>query len=354
MTSQRRYRVGLAGYGGRARQLGQAWLGVPEAQLVAVADLKPELRDKVRAELPDVAVYESHLDMLNHADLDIVTIGTTGYFHAAITRDTVAKGVRGIYCEKPMACSLSDADQMVEDCRAGGAVFVMGHQRRYNPSIIRLRDALRNGEIGRPAHGYMYWASGRVGSNGTHFFDALNFILDSHPVEVVGRVGRGLDLTKVDDHPVYNTRLVDDPGAMGFITYANGFRLALDCMNDVLLPYTYLFCGTKGRISVDEIGFEVDYRARDENTRSHRDAWKPVPRREFSGTGPWVGYEAEQNAYRDLMRCIETGERPVSSAEDGRSVIETITAFHLSSDAGMKPIALPLPPEERGYPLKVH
>jgi len=253
-----------------------------------------------------------------------------------------------------MANSLADADQMVADCEASGTVFVMGHQRRYHGSIIRLRDALRNGEIGRPAHGYMYWPSGRVGSNGTHFFDALNFILDSRPIEVVGRVGRGLDLTKVDDHPTYKTVLVNDPGAMGFITYANGFRLALDCMNDVLLPYTYLFCGTKGRISVDEIGFEVDYRAREQDTRSHRDAWKPVPRQDFSGMGPWVGYIAEQNAYRDLLHCIETADKPVSTADDGRAVIETITAFHLSSDAGMKPISLPLTGEDRNYQMKIH
>lgn len=348
------YRVGLVGCGGRGRGLGRYVAGVEGMRLVAVADLSAERLELARAALGDVACYSDHAAMLADANLDIVILGTTGQFHAAITRDVAASGVRGIYCEKPMACSLADTDQMIADCSASGTVLVMGHQRRWMPQIIAVRDALREGAIGRVTHGYMYWPTGRVGSNGTHFFDALNFLLDSTPVEVVGRVVRGLDTTRVEEHPVYAERLANDPGAMGFITYANGVRMALDCMSDVLLPYTYTFCGTKGWLKLCEIGWEVDYRARDEDTRSLTKGWLAPPRRPFAELAESADGEPEQGGYRELIHCIETGATPTSTGADGRVALETIVAFHLSSDAGMQPVALPLPIEARNYTLTIH
>jgi predicted dehydrogenase len=355
MTAERGgYRVGLVGYGGRSRSLARFWQGVGEARIVAVADLVPALLDRAREELGDVARFPDHQSMLAQTNLDVLTIGTTGEHHAAITHDAAARGIRGIYCEKPMACSLTDADAMIADCRASGTVLVIGHERRWMEQIVRIRQAIKEGAIGRPTHGYVYWPTGRVGSNGTHFFDAINFMLDSVPVEVVGTVQRGLDLGKVEDHPVYRERLMDDPGAMGFITYANGARIAVDCLNDVLLPYTYMFCGTRGRIDLFEVSWEVDYRARDADTRSHRDAWKEVPRRAFPALPPYVDGVAEQDGFRELLRCIETGARPTSSGEDGRQALETIVAFHLSAEAGMRPIKLPLPKPARDYTLAMH
>jgi UDP-N-acetyl-2-amino-2-deoxyglucuronate dehydrogenase len=351
MTQENEYRVGLVGYR-RGRSLAQFWRQVPGARLVAVADLVPELLDEARKEFGDISYYPDHLSMLKDARLDILTIATSGEYHAAITRDAVAYGIRGIYCEKPMACSLADADAMIADCRAVGTALMIGHQRRWMEQICRVRNAIQEGAIGRPTHGYMYWATGRIGSNGTHFFDAVNFILDSTPVEVVGRLQRGLDLTRVDDHPVYSQRMVDDPGLMGYITYANGFRLAVDCMNDVLLPYTYMFCGTRGRIDLYEWSWTVDYQARDTDVRSHRNAWDALTQRELE-IPPYVNGEAEVIGYRELISCIESGARPTSSGEDGRLALEMIVACHLSHDAGMQPVTLPLPDSARDYQLKI-
>jgi len=353
MSTPQPYRVGLVGWGGRGRGLAQHWQGVPNARLVAVADLSPQLLDAAHEALGDIECYPDHRSMVEQANLDVVTVATTGQYHAEIVHDAAAAGVRGIYVEKPFACCLADADAMIADCHASGTVLMAGHQRRWMEQIVPVRDAIRDGAIGQPTNGYVYWATGRVGSNGTHFFDAINFMLDSAPVEVVGRVQRGLDLTRVDDHPRFRTLLTDDPGGMGFITYANGARIAVDCMNDVLLPYTYIFCGTRGRIELQEVSYEADYRARDQDTRSHTAAWTVPPRRDFP-LPPYVDGLAEQAGYRELLNCIETGAQPTSSGEDGRLALEVIVAFHLSSDAGMRPVALPLDQSARDYQLTIH
>jgi predicted dehydrogenase len=232
-------------------------------------------------------------------------------------------------------------------------VLQIGHQRRWLKGTVTVRDAIRNGAIGRPTFGYVYWNTGRIGSNGTHFFDAINFMLDSKPVEVVGRVQYGLDLTRVDDHPGYGVRSKFDPGAFGYVTYENGARIAVDAMNDVLLPYTYMFGGTRGRIDLEEVSWSYDLRAREKDTRSHRDSWDIATRFPTENLDEEAGI-AERVAYRELIDCIESGARPTSTGEDGRSALEIIVAFHLSSEAGMKPVSLPLPASANDVKLDIH
>jgi predicted dehydrogenase len=341
------YRVGLVGYR-RGRALAEAWRGVAGARLVAVADLLPERRDQASEELGgDIACYPDHLAMLEAANLDVLTIATTGGFHAEIVKAATARGIRGIYCEKPMACSLADADAMIADCRAAGTVLTIGHQRRWMEQIRRIRTAIQEGAIGRPTHGYVYWATGRIGTEGTHFLDALSFILDSSPVEVSGTTRFGYDSSKVDDDSGYGPRMATDPGVMGFVTFASGVHMAIDCMPDILAPFAYTFCGTRGRLDVSERGWDVAYQARDEDARTLLDSRQPFVRRAFPPLPAEVRPEAEREGCRELLRCIETGARPTSAGEDGRLALETIVAFHLSAEANCQPVRLPLPASAR-------
>jgi hypothetical protein len=63
---------------------------------------------------------------------------------------------------------------------------------------------------------------------------------------------------------------------------------------------------------------------------------------------------AERASYRELLDCLATGARPTSSGADGRLALETIVAFHLSAEAGMRPVTLPLPEAAHAYQLTIH
>jgi predicted dehydrogenase len=352
MASQREFRVGLVGYRGRGRGLAQAWQGVEGARLVAVADDNPEHLEAARAALDGVETYDYHKKMLDNANLDILTVATRAVFRPPIIRDAAAAGIGGIYAEKPIANSLAEADAMIEQCKASGTVLAIGHQRRWAAPILKVRDAIRDGAIGRPTHGFVYWSTARVGSNGTHFFDAISFMLDSAPVEVSGKVQYGVDLSIMDDGPLTQT-LTHDPGAMGSITYENGARISVDLMADTTLPYTYMFCGTKGRIELHETGdWRVNYLARDKDSRSLRES-APLIERDFP-IQPFDDDAAARGGYRELMQAIQTGSPTTSSGEDGRLALEIIVAFHQSSDAGMKAVSIPLADSMRGKLLDIH
>ena len=366
-TSHREYRVGQVGYRGRGRALAEDWRAVDGARLVALADDVPENLNDAKKEFGDIATYPSHTDMLENEELDVITIGTRAGFRPPIVKDAVAKGVRGIYMEKPIADSLDEADAMIEQCRAGGTVLTIGHQRRWSDHFKWLRDSIKGGGIGQPTHGYLYWSAGRVGSNGTHFLDAVSFAIDSAPVAVAGTVQYGLDLTKTDDHPSLKTRMEEDPGVMGMVNYENGFRLAVDAMNDVLLPFTWIFCGTGGRIDlVQQSDWEIEYWSRDKDlsyltgpTITVRDFYEgldssPMVAQEppvlpaHDSTGPVA------RGYSELISCIETGAESSSSGEDARMALETIVGFHLSAERGGETVSLPIAKSDRGFKLKTH
>ncbi len=366
-TQQRSYRVGQVGYRGRGRALAEYWSGVEGASLVALADDDSANLDDAKKKFCDIRGYDSHIDMLEKENLDVITIGTRAGFRPPIVKDAVDKGIRGIYMEKPVADSLTEADEMIEWCRAGGVVLTIGHQRRWSEEFIWIRDSIKKGRIGRATHGLLYWNAGRIGSNGTHFLDAVNFAVDSSPVAVQGDLQYGLDLTKTDDHPSLSTRMAEDPGVMGMVTYENGFRLAVDAMNDVLLPFTWIFCGTGGRIDIVQQGdpWEVEYSTRDKDlnyltgpTITVRDFYEGLSANPMVAQKPpqlQAGpTDAVARGYAELIRCIETGAVSSSSGEDARMALEAIVGFHISANRGGEAVPLPLAKADRSFKLKTH
>jgi predicted dehydrogenase len=338
VSTRSEYRVGIVGLG-RGRALAQAAQALPNAKLVAVADLLPERLDWARQELgEDVGCYDHHAAMFEKADLDVVAVATLGLHHREPVVDAVAAGVRGVYVEKPMATSLADCDAMIAACREAGAVLTVGHQRRWNPYYQAARDAIRAGAIGKPINGYVSWSSARIGSVGTHFLDALNMVVDDEVAWVSGRLDS-------ESKPQPQWPDILDPGAMGVVVYRGGLRVALDAMEDTCSSFDILLTGNKGQLHVLRDAAEYRYWARDAEVTS-REAYRDqsaLPPKELPGAPRGervIGTEKEGLA--ELLACIEHKREPSSTGAHGRHALETIVAFHLSSRNNMQPVQLPL------------
>lgn len=142
--------VGVIGLGRMgsvyARNLAQR---VPHARLVAVADQKTELREQLAEEFAGVKTYASHLDLLHDKDVDAVVIVTSTSTHKQVVMDAVSSG-KAIFCEKPMALSLADAQEMHHAVSKAGVFFQMAFQRRFDPGYMAAKKKLDDGVIGTP------------------------------------------------------------------------------------------------------------------------------------------------------------------------------------------------------------
>lgn len=365
MTERQHVRVGVVGARGRGLSLARLWRLVEPVRLVAIADPAPDAAAAAARELGDVATYADHREMLARERLDVVAIGSEASTHAVATIDAARLGARAVLCEKPMATSLAECDAMVEACRASGTLLSIAHPRRWNPVHRAIRHAIASGAIGRPTHAYLTTATGRVGREGTHFWDALCYLLDDRVVAVNGR----LDRTRTSQHETFGPDMVADPGPLGVLTFSRGTRLSVDAFNDVMVPLTYVIFGTRGRIELREADrpdpphHTIDYWARDEDRSDPQFGRTPLARRELSVRDPTESSPPPEIAAHpdyvtirgllDVVRCLETGEQPASTGDDGRHAMEVIVAFHLSDRAGMQSVSLPIAGEARELRLAI-
>lgn len=145
-----RVNVGLIG-AGRLGSLYAEYLAtrIPQAKLVAVADLIPDRASACARKLGLSKCYFSHSDLLADRDIDAYVVVATTTSHREIVVDAAANG-RPIFCEKPLALSLADTREMKTSLQKAGGMFQMGFMRRFDKGYRAGKAKLESGAIGTP------------------------------------------------------------------------------------------------------------------------------------------------------------------------------------------------------------
>ena len=145
---------------------------------------------------------------LAHPGVDAVYISTTNEWHLPQTLAAASAG-KHVLCEKPLALDVADACRMVAACEAASVVMGTNHHLRNAATHRKIRELIRNGEIGTPLFARIFHAvylpphlqGWRVhapdGGGGVilditvHDADTLRFILDTEPENVVALATTG-------------------------------------------------------------------------------------------------------------------------------------------------------------------
>ena len=162
-------KLGFIGCGGINRHHARTIEGkVEDIQIAAAADIAPEAVKEFGEEHPDCVLFEDYREMLSAADIEAVSVGLPTGLHAEATIAAAQAG-KHVFCEKPMAMSLDDADRMIEASDAAGVKLMIGHVRRYDSDWGTFKSLVDSGVIGRP----VLWreTSGGAGP-GRWFMDA--------------------------------------------------------------------------------------------------------------------------------------------------------------------------------------
>jgi predicted dehydrogenase len=122
---------------------------VPQAQLMAVADVDAGRARRTAQELEIENSYGSLEAMLECKGLDAVVISSPDKFHAAAVK-TVAAAGKDMLCEKPLALTLSDATELMQAVERAGVRLQVGFMRRYDPAYSAAMKRIEAGEIGVP------------------------------------------------------------------------------------------------------------------------------------------------------------------------------------------------------------
>ena len=144
-------RFGILGCGVIGPHHAKAIAGLQRAELVAVADVVPELAEKL-ADERGCSYFASLAEMLSGVDLDAVCVCTPSGMHAdgAVTALEAGKHV---VIEKPVDVTLEAVDRLIEVQRATGGRVAVVSQHRFDAAAQAVHEALARGEFGRLTSG---------------------------------------------------------------------------------------------------------------------------------------------------------------------------------------------------------
>ena len=326
-------RVAVIGLAGVGRAHVDRWAENPNAELVSVCDINRQIADEFASEY-EVKGYTSTEEMLDTEDLTAISICTPPKVHLALTRLAAAGGIH-VLCEKPMASTVSDCQEMINVCRSAGVVLQIGHKKRFIPPLLRLKE-LTEGDFGpiqymvhRYPHPGMsnkdwFWAEddggGPILENAVHAADILGFLM--------GDVER-----------VY---------AEGGTFFAPHRKPQIDC---AMFPLRFksgaIGVVNAGMVSMGSFSFEDFYVANANGVAEVIGRFDSAETLRYSFRDDSETLEEENYPNFDSFRaeiehfieCIQTGSEPRASGEAGMKAVAICRAVKRSAEIG-EPVVL--------------
>ena len=187
-------------------------------------------------------VFTDFRELCAHPDLDAVTIATQTVHHLEPTVAACDAGLH-VFCEKPLAMTLSQARQMLRSAEASGKVHMMSFTFRYGHAAQELRRRVRSGDIGEPYYlrvQYDDWdglspdyevtwrdkkslaGGGRLYDLGSHLFDIARFALG--PIETVTGFLHNVPRQRADSRTGEPSAIDTDDLAAAWFRHRNGVR----------------------------------------------------------------------------------------------------------------------------------
>ena len=122
---------------------------LPQARLAAVADPAPGAAQRLAGALGTDRAYTDVAQLWDDPGVDAVVIAAPARSHADLVVAAAAAG-RHVFCEKPMAVTLAEADRAIDAARAAGVVLQVGFNRRFAADWAAARGLLDAGTLGTP------------------------------------------------------------------------------------------------------------------------------------------------------------------------------------------------------------
>jgi predicted dehydrogenase len=143
--SNRPIRVGIIGAGAIGYRVAKGFAANPETALISICDANPELATKVAAELNAPHWTTDFRTLLEQVDL--IYLGVPPKLHHAIALEILAAG-KHLFCEKPLALTLAEAQEMVAAAEAAGVVHAVNLSGHYSAGARLFLSELESGYIG--------------------------------------------------------------------------------------------------------------------------------------------------------------------------------------------------------------
>lgn len=186
--------VAIIGCGGMGKTHARSLAKRDDVYFRMLVDVRLEAAQALQKEVNAEFIGTDFESALKDPSVDIILICTHHHLHAPISIAAAQAG-KNVFCEKPLALTLEECENVARAVESAGVKFMMGFQVRFSPLLLKLKEVVPKpwvtiGHIIDPKWGESSWANdpveggGNILSQGCHCFDATCFLNDTEPISI--------------------------------------------------------------------------------------------------------------------------------------------------------------------------
>src|SRR5437870_9391612 len=285
--------------------------------LAAIWDNDTEKVSQLRQQYPDCRFPSSYAEVLSDDSINAVAIATPAETHAAMVREALLAD-KDVFIEKPLCLSVPEGEKLVALARDRKRVLMVGHLLWYHPVILKLKELIDSGELGR----IQYIYSNRLNLGKIRREENILWSFAPHDISVIlGLLGEMPELVQAQGGNYLHQRIADV--TVSLLSFPSGVKA------HIFVSWLHPFKEQKLIVVGDrKMAVFDDVEKKDKLLLyPHSIDWKnhiPVANK---AEAQRVAYETEEPLRAECMHfldCVRTRSQPRTDAEEGLRVLKVL------------------------------
>ena len=301
--------VGVIGVGAMGENHVRVYHKIEEANLMGVSDVSERALKKIEKKY-GAKGYTDYCELLANPEIEVVSVCVPTTFHHDVVMEAI-KHKKHVLVEKPIAFTLTEAEEMIAAAKEAGVILATGHVERFNPAVQKAKELIDDGVIGDIVSAF----AKRVGplpprikdvgvsiDLAIHDLDIMNYLFEEEITQVYGTMNSSFDDSEFEDH------------AEIMVSFDNESTGIIEV--NWLTPYKRReleLTGTAGIISVDYIQQSIEVFGK------------------FAQDIEIVHEEPLKGELKSFLNSVVEEKEPVITGEDGLKALKMVIAANKSS-----------------------
>lgn len=273
--------------------------------------------------------YSDESEMLLKLRPEAVVVSSTAPGHAASVNAAAKAGAKYILCEKPMARSLAECDEMIRTCASSGTILGINHQMRYMDQYTVVKEMCASPDFGGLQSITIAASNFGLAMNGCHYFEMFRFMMDE-------------DISDIQFWP--DDEKVPNPRGPQFVDHSGQLRAKAKSGRHMYMELgggqghgVHVVYGCRnGQIYIDELAGYLRASHRKEEFRDLPTTRYGMPNNTFSKEiAPADVIGPTQSLWKAMIE-----NKNYTDGEAGKHALAALVASNLSLESGGKTVKL--------------
>ncbi|MGD8770205.1 MAG: Gfo/Idh/MocA family oxidoreductase [Desulfobacterales bacterium] len=292
--------------------------------LKLICDKNEKIVNQFKKQYPDVETCLDLEDVFRHQDINAVVVATPAESHFDLVNRALSAG-RHVFVEKPLALTETEGRQLVKLAEQNELILMVGHILQYHPAVMKLKDLINSGELGKIQ--YLYSNRLNIGkirneenilwSFAPHDISVILMLLGEMPEAVYATGGSYLQ-RQIPDTTLTTMEFPSGVKAHIFVSWLHPYK-----------EQKLVVVGDKKMAVFDDVSEEKLL------LYPHKIDWLdriPVASKKDAEVVPVIMEEPLRAECRHFLECLENKQQPRTDGQEGLRVLKILQESQTSLD----------------------